>query len=155
MSASGGASRSGLTKTNRAPGVDLDRAQAESVAREVRLALGPRRGAERAVEPVRPRVVGALERLAPPGPADDRVAAVPADVDEGVQVAVAAAGDDDRDVAGGRGEVRAALGHLAGVVGVLPRATEDPFLLEPEDLCVGVPRPGEGRRPRRHRLHGR
>src|SRR5215469_16576079 len=54
----------GVGEEERAPGVDRDRHETQLVLRELRLLLAARRGPEAAVEPVRPGVVGALERLA-------------------------------------------------------------------------------------------
>src|SRR5947207_2243352 len=54
----------GIGEDERAPGVDRDRDEAELVLREARLLLAARRLAEAAVEPVRPGVIRALQRLA-------------------------------------------------------------------------------------------
>src|SRR5438132_9286139 len=64
--------RAGIGEDERAPGVDRDRHEPELVLRERRLFLAARRRAEAAVEPVRPRVVLALERLAALFPFRDR-----------------------------------------------------------------------------------
>ena len=72
----------------RPPRVDGDAAQAELVLREVRLLVRSRRRAQRAVEPVRPGVVRALQRLARPLAARDREAAVAAHVEKRAQLAV-------------------------------------------------------------------
>ena len=123
----------------RPPRVDGDAAEAELARREVGELLRARRAPERAVEPVRPRVVGALDRLALARPLGDREAAVPADVQEGAQLAVARARDDDRRAARARRRVRAGLRQLAEMPGVLPRRAEDALLLAAQDLRVAVP----------------
>ena len=152
-SASGAASRSGLTKTNRAPGVDGYGHEAERRQVEARLAVGARRAAQRAVQPVRPGVVGALDRLAPGVAVAERMASVPADVDEPAQLAVAGTREDDGERAGqGRGQL-AGLGELVEARGVLPAAREDPLLLDAQHRRVGVPvvRQRASARDRRHR----
>ena len=90
----------GVREDERAPGVDRDGNEAELVLREVRLLLAARRRAEAAVEPVRPGVVRALQRLAARLPLGEGGAAVAADVDEAAQDAVSVARDDDRCAAG-------------------------------------------------------
>ena len=50
----------------RPPGVELQRDEAELLLLDPALLVAPRRGDEAAVEAVRPGVVGALQRLAPP-----------------------------------------------------------------------------------------
>ena len=57
----------------RPPRVHGDGCEREAGRVEARLALGPRRPPERAVEVVRPRVVGALQGLAAAGALDDEV----------------------------------------------------------------------------------
>jgi hypothetical protein len=91
--------RVGVHEQERAPRADGRRPQAE--LRRVERAVRPRRGAQRAVEAVRPGVVVALQRGAPPGPRDDLRAAVPTHVGERAQrrAGLARAHDDDRDVA--------------------------------------------------------
>ncbi len=101
--------RAGVDEDERSPGSDRRRGEAELVLREVRLFLRARRGAEPAVESVRPRVVRALERLPAALALGDREAAVAADVDEGPQLAVAGERDDDRRPAAGGGEEGAGL----------------------------------------------
>ncbi len=71
-----------VDEDERPPGIHLHRHEPELRLVEAGLALGARRGAERAVEAVRPRVVGALERLALPLALADERAAVAADVQE-------------------------------------------------------------------------
>ena len=106
---------------------------------EAGLALGARRGAERAVEAVGPGVVRALERLAPPLALADERAAVAADVQERAERAFLVAHDDDRHAARVAGEERARLGDLIGAARVLPGAPEDPLPLEPEHVRIRVP----------------
>ncbi len=129
----------GIDEDERPPGVDLDREEGQLGRVEVRLAVGPRRGAERAVEAVRPRVVGALQRLALALALRDLEAAVPADVHERLQLVFPCAGHHDGDQPGGRREERARFGELPRVPHVLPGAAEDPLLLETQDLRVRVP----------------
>src|SRR4051794_31780402 len=137
----------GVREDERAPGADRDRNEAELVLREVRLLLAARRLAEAAVEPVRPGVVRALQRLAVRLPLGEREAAVAADVDEATQHAVAVLRDDDRCAAYMRGEV-ARRRELSGVADVLPHRPEDSLLLPPQDLGIRVPG------VRQRRLHG-
>ena len=120
-----------VDEEERAPRVDGDAAEAELARREVGELLRARRAPKRAVEPVRPRVVGALDRLALARALCDREAAVPADVEEGAELAIACACDDDRRAAGARGRVRAGLRQLAEMPRVLPRSAEDALLLAP------------------------
>src|SRR6185437_3752232 len=133
----------GVHEDERPPRADGDAAEPELVLREVRLLVRARRGAERAVEPVRPRVVGALERLALPGALGQREAAVPADVEERPQLAVARPRHDDGSGSGARREERAGFRQLPEMPGVLPRRAEDPLLLAAENLGVPVPAVGE------------
>ena len=95
--------------------------------------------AQRAVEAVRPRVVRALERLAPARALGDGEAAMAADVHERTQHVVARACHDDRRAARVTGEVHARLRELPDVPGVLPRVAEDPLLLAAQDLGIRVP----------------
>ena len=88
------------------PGVDRDPNEAEALLVEARLGVRSRRAAQRPVEVVGPRVVGALQRLAPAGALAEEVPAVTADVDERAEVTVAAPDEDDRDVAGLRRDKR-------------------------------------------------
>ena len=89
-------------------------------------------------------MVRALERLALAAARRDLVATVPADVDERAQHPVLAADDHDRDVPRAAGEEGAGLRDGLHGPGVLPAAAEDPLLLEPVDVGVGVP--GRGKR---------
>ena len=130
-----------VDEDERAPRVDRGRAQAERGA--VELPAGARRRAQRAVEPVRPRVVVALKRRAAPGARDDLRAAVAADVDQRAQHAVAVAHHHHGHVAGAAGEVGARLGHQSKVAGVVPRGGEQPRALGRQHLGVGVPAVGQ------------
>ena len=135
--------RVGIDEDERPPGVDRDGDEAERLPVEAGLAVAARCRAQRPVEVVRPRVVRALQRLAPAGAVAEQVAAMPADVDERAQRVVAAADEDDRDVAGPGRDERPRLGQLPGVPGVLPGAPEDPLLLEAGHRRVDVPVPGD------------
>ncbi len=132
-----------VDEDERAPGVDEHRTEAEALLVEVRLALGARSRPQRAVEVVRPGVVGALERLAPALALADERAAVAADVHEGAQDAFLVAHEDDRDAAGVGCAERSRLGDLVGAGDVLPGAPEDPLLLEPQHGRIGVPVEGK------------
>src|SRR5919198_85976 len=129
----------GIDEHERAPGVDLGRAQAELVELEAGLAVRARRRAQRPVQRVRPGVVRALEGLASPLAGGDDVAAVPADVHEGPKHAVSRACNYYGNLAGDRGEVGAVFGHLSRMADVLPAAGKDPLALAAKDLGVGVP----------------
>ena len=67
------------------------------------------------------------------------MAPVAADVDEAAQLAVAAAGEEDREHAGPRRRQLPRFRDLVEARGVLPRAREEPLLLEAEDRRVRVP----------------
>src|SRR5213078_2164610 len=126
--------RVGVDEDERPPGVDRDLLEPELVEVEAGLAVRARRRPQRAVEPVRPRVVWALQGLAPAGAGGDDVAAVPADVEERSEPAVARACNHYGNLSGGRGEVGAVALELPGVAGVLPGAREDPLPLAPQRL---------------------
>ncbi len=119
--------------------------EAELALREARLLVRARRGAQRAVEAVRPRVVRALERLALALALGDLEAAVAADVEKRAHLAVLRAGHDDRRAAGLRREERARLRKLPEVADVLPGRAEDALLLAAQDLRIRVPAVGERR----------
>ncbi len=121
------------------PGVDRDGKQRQPGRVEALLALGPRRASQRAVQVVRPGVVRALERLSPALAAHHRMAAMPADVDEPLELLRAVAENDDGDVAGPACEESSGLLHLVGAARVLPGSGEDPVALEPPDALVRVP----------------
>ena len=88
-----------------------DGMESQCLALEPRLALRARCGAKRAVEVVRPRVVGALDRLALAVALAQDEAAVPADVDEPAQLPIAPADEDDRCLTHDRGGEVARLGR--------------------------------------------
>ena len=71
--------------------------------------------------------------------------AVAADVQEGAELAVARACNYYGNLAGDGGEVRTVVTELPRVAGVLPGAGEDPLTLSPQDVGIGVPRPGKRR----------
>ena len=130
---------SGLTKTN-GPHVSTDdRGEAEAGRVEPRLAIRARRASQRTVEAVGPGVVGALDRLAARVAVAEDVAAVAADVDEAAELAVPAAREDDRERPGPGRRQLPRLGDLVEPRGVLPRAREDPLLLEAKHGRVRVP----------------
>src|SRR5215211_4721291 len=112
---------SGVREQERTPALEPDRQQRD--LRDVE--IGARRGAKRAVERIRPRVVRALERRAVARAVGDDAAAVTADVDERAQLAVIRAGGDDRRSADRGGEVVSDPLQLRRVTDVLPRAGED------------------------------
>ena len=127
-----------VDEQQRAPGLDRQLAQADPVELELRAA---RCGAQPAVELVGPRVVGALQRGAVASTRGDERAAVAADVQQGVQLAVAVARDHDRHVSDGGREEVARLRSVLGWAGVLPAVTKDALLLPPQQLGIGVPAP--------------
>src|SRR6185312_210112 len=116
------------------PRVDGDLLQAELVELEAGLAVGPRGGAQGAVEAVGPRVIRALKRLALSGAVRDDMAAMTAHVQEGTGYAVARACNHNGNLSGDGGEERAGLGELARVTNVLPGAREDPLPLAAQHL---------------------
>ena len=88
-------------------------------------------------------MVRTLERLARALAVGDDRAAVPADVQERAELAVARSRDDDRDVTRTAGEIGPGLGYLAEVAHVLPGPPEDRLLLPVQDLGLEIPIPGE------------
>ena len=78
----------GIDDDEASPDVDGDRDERELVALEVHLAGHARRVLELAVERVRPAVVAALQELAAAVLQRHGVRAVPADVDEAVELAL-------------------------------------------------------------------
>src|SRR6185503_16988174 len=78
-----------VDEDERPPGVDRDRPEPERVEVEAGLAVGARRGPEGTVEPIGPRVVRALQRLAAALTACQDMPAVAADVQEGAELPVA------------------------------------------------------------------
>ena len=132
-----------VDEEERPPGLEAERNEPELVLVDPALLVPARRGDEAAVEPVRPRVVRALERLAPARALAHERAAVAADVEERTQRVLLVAHEDDRNVPDGRGRERAGLGHVALVPDVLPRAPEDALALELEHGRIRVPAPGQ------------
>ena len=135
-----------VDEQERPPGVDARRQQRPVGLVEARLAIGARRGAQRAVEVVRPGVVVALDRLARAAALRQHGAAVAADVQERAQLAGTVAHDEDRDAAGVGRQERAGLGDLVGAAPVLPGAREDQAPLAAQQLLVGVPAERQGQR---------
>ena len=138
-SRSGSALASGLTKTKPcqvsiATGIRPSSFRGKSNSR-------PHRGAERrrAVELVGPAVVAALQGAAVAVLERDRVGAMPADVDEAVQLAVHVAGDHDGHVARLRDDVVAGARELLLGPDERPGAPEDALELEGVHRGVGVP----------------
>src|SRR5205823_2666606 len=95
----------------RPPGVDEDRSQRDRCRVEAGLALRPRRRPERAVEVVRPRVVGALQRRTTTRLLDDLRPAMTADVEKGAERPGAVADDDHGGCAGEAREAVTRLGQ--------------------------------------------
>ena len=95
-------------------------------------------------------MVRALQRLALSGSVGDDVAAVAAHVEEGTEVVVARACNYYGNLSRGGREVGAGLRDLPRMADVLPGAREDPLALAPQDLGIGVPRPGRGLSTRRN-----
>ena len=96
--------RVGVDEEQRSPAVGAERDEAEAVAVEAVLALGPRRAVQRAVEPVRPRVVRTADRVAVSLLLDEDRAAVAADVRECTELPVVVQDDD-------RGQVPTSAGN--------------------------------------------
>ena len=135
-----------------APRLQPKRHEAELVGLDSAFAVRPRRREEAAVEPVRPRVVRALQRRALAAALADHRASMPADVEEGAQHSLAVAHEDHRHVAHARRPEGSRLGELARVPDVLPRAPEDPLPLELEHRRIRVPAPRQRARAV-HRRH--
>jgi hypothetical protein len=133
----------GIHEDERPPRLERELDEPELPLLDPALAVGAGRGEQPPVEAVRPRVVGALQRLPlARALADDR-AAVAADVDERAQDAVVVADEEHRGVAGARGVERAGLGDLVRARDVLPEAAEDSLLLHLQRGRVDVPAPGD------------
>ena len=135
--------RVGVHEHERPPGVDGGGQEPELRGVEPRLAVAARDLPQRAVEVVRPRVVGALQRRAAARAGEHGMAAVAADVHERAQHAVVAAHHEQRHGTGVGGQVAAGRGDLVRPPRVLPAAPEDALLLAGEDLRVGVPARGQ------------
>ncbi len=144
----------GVDEDERPPRSDGDRHEGQRRAVEARFAVRAWRAPQRSVEAVRPCVVRALDRLPPVVALAERMPAVPADVDEPAQLAVAGAREDDRQCSRVGGGQLAGRGDLIEACCVLPAAREDPLLLDTQHRRVGVPvvRQRPGRRSRRHRV---
>ena len=135
-----------VDEQERPPDADARRNERELLLLEARLAVRARRRAERAVEPIRPRVVVALDRLAAAAALGQDRPPVAADVQEGAELAFGGAGDEQRDAAGVGRQVRAGLGDLIRASAVLPGAREDARPFPAERRLVAVP--GERERVR-------
>ena len=126
------------------PDVDVDRPQGGRRAVDLVL-LDHRRGHERPVEGVAPRVVGAAQVgahlallvVADPG------AAVPADVVEGADLLVLAADDQDALAGDLDAQPGAGLGDPFGSPDVDPVAVEDPLRVDRVGLLGVVGHPGQ------------
>ena len=132
-----------VDEEERAPRLEAQLHEAELLLVDPALLVPARRRDEAAVEAVRPRVVRALQRLAPARALADDRAAVAADVEERAERVLLVAHEDDRNVADGRRGERSGLGHVARVPDVLPRAAEDALALELEHGRIRVPAPGQ------------
>ena len=133
-----------IDEHERAPRVERERDERQLLVLEVELPVRSRRRAKLAVEPVRPRVVAALQRLAPAAPMGDDRAAMAADVQKRAQLIITRARHHYRRASGHGREERAGVGRLTLVADVLPGPREDALLLEAKDLGVRVPVPGKG-----------
>ncbi len=127
-----------------APDLEAHRSEPVTGLVETRVTRAVGDARERAIEIVGPGMIGAHQPFrAAAGPVDDARPAVAADVGEGADLPVPAAHDDHAfakvvervPVAGG--------GDVADVANDLPRGREDPFLLDREELGVGI---GPGRK---------
>jgi hypothetical protein len=130
-----------IDEHERSPCLDCSGNESKIVRVELGLAVGARRGAQPAVETVRPCVVRALQRLAAPFALRDGEAAMSTYVEKRAELAVTRVRDDYRNLPRPRREVRARLGHLRRVAGVLPAAREDPLRFGSQQLRVAVPAP--------------
>ena len=131
--------RGRVDEDERAPRVDADGDETERLPLEPGLAVGPGCVAQRAVEGVRPGVVGALDRLPSRVLLAEDVSAVATDVDEAAQFAVARACEDDGERACRRRRELTRLGDLVEAGRVLPARAEETLLLETRDRRVDVP----------------
>lgn len=110
---------------------------------EAHLFAYPRRGAECAIKPVSPGMIGILEDFALPAfRADEDRTTVATDIHEGSYRATLIARDDDRHSAYVRGEECTECSDLLRQADLLPGAPEDLLLLACEPLLLGVPGPG-------------
>jgi hypothetical protein len=123
----------------RAPRLDRELAQSDPVGVEPGLIARTRGRTQVAIQPVRPGVVAALQRLPVASTLDDDRAA--ADVEQRVQLTGPVPCHHHRNVAGAAREEVARFGGVLGRAGVLPTAPEDQLLLAPQQLGIGVPAP--------------
>ena len=129
----------GIDDDEAAPDVDGDGDEREVGALEVHLAGHARRVLELAVERVRPAVVAALQKLAATVLHRHRMRAVPADVDEAVELALGVARDHDGHAARAADHVVAHRGELGLGAEQRPAVREDPLILELGHVRIGVP----------------
>src|SRR5919201_5962244 len=134
-----------VDEDERPPRIDGKRQQPQLVPVEALLTVGARRRAPPSVELESPRVIPALQRFAASVTVGDGEAAMPADVEQRAQLAVARARHDHGNLSDGRREERAGLRDLTCMPHVLPRAGEDPLLLASQHGLVRVPRPWKRR----------
>ena len=128
-----------VDEDERPPRVDRHRGETEAGRVEPGLAFRAGRASQRTVEAVGPGVVRALDRLAARVAVAEEVPTVAADVDEAAELVVPAAREEDGKRPGPGRRQLPRLGDLVEPGGVLPRAREDPLLLEAEDGRVRVP----------------
>src|SRR4029450_7723401 len=110
-------------------------------------------GAERAVEPIRPRVVRALNRLPAALSLDEERSAVAADVEERAWPLLVP-DDEHRHLAGPGCKPVADVVDAPRMADVLPRPPEDAPLLAAEDIGVGIPAPRDRHGPNLPRAGG-
>jgi hypothetical protein len=121
----------------------------QPVAARVELldAVGVRRVAQRAVEAVGPRVVGALQAWHPPlGLLDDARASMAAGVQEGMRLAVVVRDDEHALAADLDHDVVAARADLVDVADADPAPAEEAVELPVEHAWIRERRPGQHRR---------
>ena len=129
----------GIDDDEAAPDVDRDGHEREIRALEVHLARHARGVLEPAVERVGPAVVAALQQLAAAVLHRHRVRAVPADVDEAVQLPLGVARDQHRHAPRAADHVVARRGQPGLGAEQRPAVREDPLVLELGHLRIGVP----------------
>ncbi len=121
----------------RPPGGHLHRHQPHGLGVEALAPLHLGRAQQRSIQPVRPAVIAALQRLPLAAPLGHRAGPVQADVVESAQ-RVAIADHDDRLVTDLRREEAPGFGHVGRPPHQLPRAAEDLLVLQREEDRVGV-----------------
>jgi len=127
------------------PGVDADGDEAVVSAIEIADAIELDHAFESAVDAVSPAVIGAAKLFgAAVGFGDDSGGVVSADVEEGAELVVVAADDDEGFTGDVGGEEVAGFAELVEAAEGLPGAGEDGLFFEGFDLWVAVPRGGDG-----------